>query len=66
MITTLSPRSALRAPRSVSSADGAAWRIKPEVRTLSQIIVEQQLLAAINVTRDWIRITRGVNLSNPF
>ena len=37
MITTLSTPSA-HDRRSIISADGAAWRIKPEVRTLSQII----------------------------
>ena len=62
-VTTPKPS---HARRSVRSAAGGAWRIKPEVRTLSQIIVEQQILAAANVTREWVRITRGVNLSNPF
>ena len=65
MITTLSTPSA-HDRRSIISADGAAWRIKPEVRTLSQIIVERQLIDALNVTRDYVRITRGLNLSNPF
>ena len=65
MITTLSAPS-VHDRRSIISADGAAWRIKPEVRTLSQIIVERQLIDALNVTRDYVRITRGLNLSNPF
>ena len=66
MIGALTQSSAARSYRSTRSADGAAWRIKPEVRTVSQIIVERQILEARNVTREWIRITRGVNLSNPF
>jgi hypothetical protein len=66
MSFTLSNPTHNHARRSLRSANGGAWRIKPEVRTLSQIIVEQQLLEALNVTREWVRITRGVNLSNPF
>lgn len=42
MITNLAPQSTARRV-SLVSADGAAWRIKPEVRTLANIIKERQI-----------------------
>jgi hypothetical protein len=42
MISSLLPATNPRVHRSLVSADGAAWRIKPEVRTLAAIIERMQ------------------------